>query len=50
MRCKHTAVAEESVDEAGRVLAGELSAKAARFVENNLAKIAERIRTIYYKK
>lgn len=37
-----------SVNELGQVLAGNLTGKAARFVENNLYRIAEGIRTLYY--
>ena len=37
-----------SVNELGQVLAGNLTGKVARFVENNLYRIAEGIRTLYY--
>lgn len=39
-----------SVDEFGKVLAGNLTAKAALFVERNYFRIAEGIRTLYYTK
>lgn len=38
-----------SVDEFGKVLAGKLTGKAARFVAEKLPQIAEGIRSLYYK-
>lgn len=37
------------VDEFGKVLAGKLAVKAARFVAEKLPQIAEGIRSLYYK-